>query len=255
MNKLKLFSAVAASVLAIAGAAHAQPVQWNYSVDNTGTALATYPGNVLMQSNITGTGANLTAGHVITNANLTGDVTSVGNATTLANIPAIAGTNLTGTAANLTAGHVTTNANSTGDVTSVGNATTYNNVVPTNKGGWGDAGTAPAAYTPTAACGTGSLTNASTSGDWKQVGKLLYVYARIAITTNGTCNGITLTLPNSLLAAKQATLLGSEFSVTGAAWTGRTAVGLNTFFLQNYANGATTVDGETIEVGGWIEVQ
>jgi hypothetical protein len=65
-----------------------------------------------------------TAAHVTTNANLTGDVTSVGNATTLASIPAIAGTNLTGTAANLTAGHVTTNANLTGDVTSSGNATT-----------------------------------------------------------------------------------------------------------------------------------
>ncbi len=56
--------------------------------------------------------------------NLTGDVTSVGLATTLANIPAIAGTNLTGTASSLTAGHVTTNANLTGDTTSVGNGTT-----------------------------------------------------------------------------------------------------------------------------------
>lgn len=65
---------------------------------------------------------------VATNANLTGDVTSVGNAATLANIPALAGTNLTGTAASLTAGHVTTNANLTGDVTSSGNAATLANI-------------------------------------------------------------------------------------------------------------------------------
>lgn len=39
---------------------------------------------------LTGTAASLTAGSVTTNANLTGDVTSVGNATTLTNAPVIA---------------------------------------------------------------------------------------------------------------------------------------------------------------------
>lgn len=39
--------------------------------------------SALVGTNITGTAAGLTAGHVTTNANLTGDVTSVGNATTL----------------------------------------------------------------------------------------------------------------------------------------------------------------------------
>jgi hypothetical protein len=38
-------------------------------------------------TNLTGTAAGLTAGTVTTNANLTGDVTSVGNAATLANVP------------------------------------------------------------------------------------------------------------------------------------------------------------------------
>jgi hypothetical protein len=41
-------------------------------------------------TNLTGTAAGLTAGTVTTNANLTGDVTSVGNATTLQNAPVIA---------------------------------------------------------------------------------------------------------------------------------------------------------------------
>jgi hypothetical protein len=40
--------------------------------------------STLVGTNISGTAANLTAGNVTTNANLTGDVTSVGNATTLA---------------------------------------------------------------------------------------------------------------------------------------------------------------------------
>jgi hypothetical protein len=41
-------------------------------------------------TNISGTASGLTAGNVTTNANLTGDVTSVGNATTLTNAPVIA---------------------------------------------------------------------------------------------------------------------------------------------------------------------
>jgi hypothetical protein len=41
-------------------------------------------------TNLTGTASGLTAGHVTSNANLTGDVTSVGNATTLTNAPVIA---------------------------------------------------------------------------------------------------------------------------------------------------------------------
>ena len=92
----------------------------------------------LVGTNITGTAAGLTAGSVTTNANLTGDVTSVGNATTLTNAPVIAKV-LTGyvsgagtVAATDTIlqaiqklnGNDATNANLTGMVTSVGNATT-----------------------------------------------------------------------------------------------------------------------------------
>jgi len=46
--------------------------------------------SALVATNATGTASGLTAGNVTTNANLTGDVTSVGNATTLTNAPVIA---------------------------------------------------------------------------------------------------------------------------------------------------------------------
>ena len=84
---------------------------------------------------IAGPGNGSQVATVVTNANLTGDVTSVGNATTLAAIPAISGANLINlTAANIAAGTaginisgnaatVTTNANFTGPITSIGNAT------------------------------------------------------------------------------------------------------------------------------------
>lgn len=107
----------------------------------------------LVGTNITGTATLFTASNVTTNANLTGDVTSVGNAATVAKIQTttVSGTtgsgnvvfstsptlvtpvlgtpqsgvatNLTGTASGLTAGNVTTNANLTGVITSSGNAT------------------------------------------------------------------------------------------------------------------------------------
>ena len=81
------------------------------------------------------------AATVTTNANLTGDVTSVGNATTLTNAPVIAKvlTGYTSGAGTVAAtdsilqaiqklnGNDATNANLTGDVTSVGNATTLTN--------------------------------------------------------------------------------------------------------------------------------
>jgi hypothetical protein len=56
----------------------------------TTPALGTPASGVM--TNVSGTAASLTAGHVTTNANLTGDITSVGNATTLATVNSNVGT-------------------------------------------------------------------------------------------------------------------------------------------------------------------
>ncbi len=91
------------------------PGAGNLSVTGTGAFSGTVTGSNLSGTNtgdqtitltggVTGSGTGSFAATVVTNANLTGDVTSVGNATTLANIPAISGANLTSlTAANITA--------------------------------------------------------------------------------------------------------------------------------------------------------
>lgn len=99
--------------------------------------------SALVGTNISGTAANLTAGHVTTNANLTGPITSSGNATSVAaqtgtgttfvmnTSPALVTpdlgtpsaavlTNATGTAASLTAGNATNVA-----TTSVSTAATF----------------------------------------------------------------------------------------------------------------------------------
>jgi len=107
-------------------------------LDASGNAIGLGTPASFVGTNITGTATSFTASNVTTNANLTGDITSVGNATTLTNAPVIAKV-LTGyvsgagtvaaTDSILQAiqklnGNDATNANLTGMVTSVGNATT-----------------------------------------------------------------------------------------------------------------------------------
>lgn len=132
---------------------------------------------------LTGTAASLTSGAVTTNANLTGDVTSVGNATTLTNAPVIAKvlTGYTSGAGTVSAsdsilsaiqklnGNDATNANLTGVVTSVGNATSLGSFTSANlRSALTDEVGTGAAYfvggasvlqtTPAAPTGTGSAT-------------------------------------------------------------------------------------------------
>ncbi|MBK9246768.1 MAG: hypothetical protein IPM69_01310 [Ignavibacteria bacterium] len=108
-----------------------------FSGTHSGTSSGTNTGD---QTNITGNAATVT-----TNANLTGPVTSVGNATAIANgaisnamlangaVANLSGTN-TGDQINIAgnAATVTTNANLTGPVTSVGNTTAIANGAITN---------------------------------------------------------------------------------------------------------------------------
>lgn len=98
--------------------------------DETGTGLAYFQGGDIgtpsagVGTNLSGTAASLTAGHVTTNANLTGPITSVGNATSIAaqtgtgtTFAMSAGPTFTGTlgAAAITAsGQITSNANAGG---------------------------------------------------------------------------------------------------------------------------------------------
>jgi len=111
----------------------------NLSGTHSGTSSGTNTGDqtITLTGGVTGSGTGSFAATVVTNANLTGDVTSVGNATTLTNAPVIAKV-LTGyvsgagtvaaTDSILQAiqklnGNDATNANLTGAITSVGNAT------------------------------------------------------------------------------------------------------------------------------------
>lgn len=131
----------------------------NFSGSSSGT-------NTGDQTNISGNAATVT-----TNANLTGDVTSVGNATTLTNAPVIAKvlTGYTSGAGTVSAtdsilqaiqklnGNKATNANLTGPITSVGNATSI--ASQTGTGTKFVVDTSPTLITPTLGIATATSIN------------------------------------------------------------------------------------------------
>lgn len=121
-------------------------------------------------TNLTGTAASLTAGHVTTNANMTGDVTSVGNATTLA----------AGNAGNLNSGTLLAARMPalTGDITtSAGAVATTLATVNSNVGSFGSTTTIPVVTVNAKGLVTAVTTAAVTSGRTTLSGATTY-YAR-----------------------------------------------------------------------------
>lgn len=127
--------------------------------------------SALVGTNITGTASGLTAGNVTTNANLTGDVTSVGNATSIAagvivdaDINASAAIVDTKLATISTAGKVSNSA------TTATNANTASAIVARDASGNFTAGTITAALTGNASGSAATFTSTSQNSQFNSVG-------------------------------------------------------------------------------------
>jgi len=127
--------------------------------------------SALVGTNITGTASGLTAGNVTTNANLTGDVTSVGNATSIAagvivnaDINAAAGIVDTKLATISTASKVSNSA------TTATNANTASAIVARDASGNFSAGTITAALTGNASGSAATFTSTSQNSQFNSVG-------------------------------------------------------------------------------------
>ena len=127
--------------------------------------------SALVGTNITGTASGLTAGNVTTNANLTGDVTSVGNATSIASgvivnddINASAAIVDTKLATISTAGKVSNSA------TTATNANTASAIVARDASGNFTAGTITAALTGNASGSAATFTSTSQNSQFNSVG-------------------------------------------------------------------------------------
>ena len=119
------------------------------------------------------------------------------------------------------------------------------------QGGTGNAGGAWTAYTPTVSSGTGTLTAASATGAYRQIGKTVYVRISISVPTNGTASG---NLQVSLPAAAAGTyqfIGGRENGVTGYLMGG--AIIGSTAYLQSYNGAYPASDGASIQINGVYE--
>jgi hypothetical protein len=116
------------------------------------------------------------------------------------------------------------------------------------------AGAAWTAFTPTLGAGAGTLTAASATGRYKQVGKLYLYNIQILITTNGTAaTYLTYTLPNS----STPIALGSAASVNAGVGnfigSARHVNGSNTALLFKYDGTYPGANGSAIYVSGYYE--
>lgn len=111
-----------------------------------------------------------------------------------------------------------------------------------------------ATYTPTLACGSGTLTSASASGRFKGLGKTVHVRIAVTITTLGTCaSSLNVSLPATVVASN---IFYGRSSVTPRMLMGSSGgVGSSTVFVTDYNNGFPFASGDTVIINGTYEKQ
>jgi hypothetical protein len=212
------------------------------SNDNSGDQTITLTGGV------TGSGTGSFVATVVTNANLIGDVTSVGNTTTLANAPVIAKvlTGYTSGAGTVAAtdtilqaiqklnGNDATNANLTGPITSVGNATSVASQTGT--------GTKFVMDTDPTLTGTPLAPTAAAATNTTQIATTAFVLAAVSTAVAGLLNfkGATdcSANPNYPAAAKGDAYIVSVAGKVGGA--SGTSVDVGDWYVATAANAGGT---------------
>jgi hypothetical protein len=127
--------------------------------------------SALVGTNITGTASGLTAGNVTTNANLTGDVTSVGNATSIAaGVIVNADINASAGIADTKLATISTALKVSNSATTATNANTASAIVARDASGNFSAGTITAALTGNASGSAATFTSTSQNSQFNSVG-------------------------------------------------------------------------------------
>jgi hypothetical protein len=109
-------------------------------------------------------------------------------------------------------------------------------------------------YTPVITAIAGAFTSVSATGRYKQIGKVVYVYIKITITTNGTAATYVLaTLPVAAIAAATATpvICGRATSISGKMLQG--IIAGTTVSILNYDGTYPGATGEALVVSGAYE--
>lgn len=114
-------------------------------------------------------------------------------------------------------------------------------------------GTAYTAYTPTITSGGGTLTAASATGHYKQIGKTVFFSILTSIVTNGTGSGsVNVTLPFTV--ANHSSCEGRETAIAPSIGiTGLMLSGGNTLILTKYDGTYPGANGSGIVISGQYE--
>ena len=111
-----------------------------------------------------------------------------------------------------------------------------------------------ATYTPTLRAQSGSLTSATATGRYMQIGKTVFFSISITITTNGTAAGsLTATLPTTPNANGSGS--GRENGVSGKMLQAQVVAASNVASIFNYDNTYPGASGASITISGAYESQ
>lgn len=108
---------------------------------------------------------------------------------------------------------------------------------------------APTAFTPTLSCGGGSLSSASSSGQYLRVGRVVYYNITTTITTVGSCTGTVIaSLPFSH--PRTCYLMGAEDVNTGKTVNGYITANSSQVVMAFYDNSSLATNGNRPIVSG-----
>lgn len=152
-------------------------------------------------------------------------------------------TNLTGTCASCVANSFT--AGSASNLTS--------GTLAVARGGVDQ--TAYTTWTPTISCGAGTITTLGTvTARRTQIGKIVFFYLSVTITTNGTCaSNVNATLPVAAITSVDQNGVGRENGVTGKMLYARIVSGTSNMAMTFYDNTFPGANGAVLQVSGFYE--
>lgn len=169
----------------------------------------------------------------------------VGAATSWASLPVGSGAQVIG--ANSTATALTNlTVTGTSNQVSVSTAATTITLGLTGGAAWNT-------YTPTVSAQIGTITTASASGRYQQIGKVVFITVTCTVTTAGTGSGnLSLSLPvtaNTTITSQ--VVNGIEGATTGNSVRG--LIGSTTMNIRDYKNAGVIVDGAVVFLTGSYE--
>lgn len=109
------------------------------------------------------------------------------------------------------------------------------------------------AYVPVVVAQAGVFTTVSSTGRYKQIGKLIFIQIVVTITTNGTASGWVLAALPFKAAAFRYIIVGRAVAISGKELAGDIVGNSSNVAIFNYDSTYPGASGETLVVSGFYE--